>query len=108
MKSSKTLAALALWTAIVWAAPMPDAAAGEMTGSGTVTYVVTPLSSTKLGNGNTVVRLYLKGVVLAGDTGNPLHLASQDCTGSSLIGKTGKQLRAGGSCTGIAKDGDIW
>lgn len=75
---------------------------------GTVTYVAVSSETTKQADGKTVLRDHSKGVVLSTDPTASIHLSTQDCYGTNLMGTDGKPMMANGYCDGIDKDGDIW
>lgn len=85
-----------------------SATAGELNGKGTVTFSVTPVSSTPLASNTRHDEVRLKGVILADDPANPLHLSTQDCAGGSVSDAQGMAIEAAGSCTAVDRDGDMW
>lgn len=89
------------------AAPL-SAAAGEVTGKGTATYALTPVSSMPMADGTRHDEIRLKGVILADDAANPLHLSTHDCSGGAIADAQGMTIEAAGACTGVDRDGDVW
>lgn len=85
-----------------------SAVAAEFKDSGTVTYVPISTAVTKLANGGSLIKSHIKGVILANDTANPIHLSAQDCDGAAILAATGQQIAASGSCHAVDADGDVW
>ena len=85
-----------------------SALAAEYKGSGTVTYVPVATAVTQITGGRSLVKSHIKGVILADDTTNPIHLSAQDCDGVTIIAADGKQIAASGSCHAVDADGDVW
>ena len=102
--AAKTHLAIALAAALA-AAP---ALAGAEQGSGTVTYVTVQAEVADIGGGATVRRGHSKGVILADDPASVFHLATQDCTGATVIGADGAVLSDSGSCDAVDREGDTW
>ncbi len=84
------------------------AVAAETQLTGMVVYQVTPLSSVKLANGDTLQQSHLKGVILADEPAVLLDQNRQDCTGSSVTGPDGAEIEGSGSCVASDADGDTW
>ena len=103
MKRMTNLAALA---GLVMASI--SAHAEDITGSGTVTYAGFHIGQRPIADGKGLGQDHLKGVILANDPSNPLHLAAQDCIGASIIDKKGNPGDGAGYCDGIDKDGDVF
>ena len=100
------------WTAlaicgIVFGLLAAPAEAGEEKGSGTATYAPAAVETVQLANGSSVQRSHIKGIVLASDPSNSLHLASQDCFGTTLIAADGTAI-GNGYCDAVDADGDRW
>ena len=83
------------------------AEAGEETGSGTVTYAPAAVDTVQLADGSMVQRSHIMGIVLANDPSNSIHLASQDCFGTTVIAADGTAI-ANGYCDAVDADGDRW
>ena len=75
------------------------AAAAEVTGGGTVTFVGFHIGERPVAGGMTLGQDHLRGVVLADDPANPLHMAAQDCIGGSIFGPAGDEDRARATAT---------
>lgn len=82
--------------------------AAEVSASGTVTYIATPMGQSPLGDGRILSRVHLKGMVVASDPSVSLHLASQDCVGTTLLDAGGVQTYGAGTCDGVDADGNTW
>ena len=82
--------------------------AAEESASGTVTYIPVHSASEKLANGDTSQMMHLKGVVLTDDSSTSLHLAMQDCVGTTVIPADGAPPDGAGYCAGTDADGDLW
>ena len=102
--TAKTHLAIALAAAV---AAAPGLAMAE-NGSGTATYVTVRAEVSEIGGGATVRRGHSKGVVLADDPASDFHLATQDCTGATVIGADGAVMSDSGSCHAVDRDGDTW
>ena len=83
------------------------AEAGEESGSGTVTYAPAAVDNTQLPDGGMMQRSHIMGIVLADDPSNSIHLASQDCFGTTLIAADGT-ANGHGYCDAVDTDGDRW
>jgi hypothetical protein len=83
------------------------AQAGEEKGSGTVTYAPAKVTTEKLTDGSMMQRSHIMGIVLADDPSNSIHLASQDCFGTTLIAADGS-ANGHGYCDAVDADGDRW
>ena len=86
----------------------PDANAQERPTSGYAVYVPSHADDVTLADGHTLSNSIIRGVLIEDDPESPLHLVSQDCTGTDLLGSDGSPLRSVGSCTGIDADGDLY
>ena len=84
------------------------AVAEEHAVSGTVTYIITPLSTAPAANGGKFVQSHLKGVILSNDSSSALHLGAQDCSGTNLYDAKNMLVEGAGSCSAVDADGDIW
>ena len=84
------------------------AQAGEAQVSGFVTYSIKPLASTPAAGGSKLGKVHLKGVMVSNDPAHSLHLATQDCLGSSLDNADGSPIDSYGTCVATDKDGDVW
>lgn len=93
--------------AIVAAATSPVAAA-DYKGSGTATYVTTDSDTVSFAGGAVKQRFRLKGVIVADDPTNPIHLSAHDCGGSVVVGTDGAPVNGAGYCEATDKDGDVW
>ncbi len=83
------------------------AMAGEEKGGGTVTYAPAEVSNTQLPDGGMMQRSHIMGIVLADDASNSIHLASQDCFGTTVIAADGS-ANGHGYCDAVDADGDRW
>ena len=84
------------------------AAAAEVAGSGTVTYIFRHLGDRPIAGGNALGQDHLKAIILADDPANPLNMTEHDCLGGSIIGPNGDTGNGAGYCDGIDKDGDVY
>ena len=84
------------------------AAAAEVAGSGTVTYIFRHLGDRPIAGGNALGQDHLKAIILADDPTNPLNMTEHDCLGGSIIGPNGDTGNGAGYCDGIDKDGDVY
>ncbi len=107
MITKRVLWATSGWT-LLSLVLLSSAQAAEVKGNGSVTYVPVASESSQLPNGSTVQRTHLKGIVLADDASVPLHLASQDCSGTTVVAADGSPPVANGYCDGLDQDGDVW
>lgn len=80
---------------------------GEEKGSGTVTYAPAEVDNQSLADGSMIQRSHIMGIVLADDPSNSIHLASQDCFGTTLISADGS-AHGHGYCDAVDADGDRW
>lgn len=103
MKALVTIAICGLMIGVL-AAP---ATAGEETGSGTVTYAPAEVDTMQMADGSMVQRSHVMGIVLANDPSNSIHLASQDCFGTTVITADGT-ANGNGYCDAVDADGDRW
>lgn len=85
-----------------------SAIAAEYKASGTVTYVPISTAVTQIAGGRSLVKSHIKGVILANDPANPIHLSAQDCDGATILAADGQQIAASGSCYAVDADGDVW
>jgi len=85
-----------------------SAIAAEYKESGTVTYVPVSTAVTQIAGGRSMVKTHIKGIILANDTANPIHLSAHDCDGATILAPDGKQIAAYGSCHAVDADGDVW
>ena len=104
---------LPAWTGILGAGAIVAAAvspvmSAEFKGSGTVTYVMVDTDTVKFASGSSKQRINMKGVIVADDPSNPIHLSAQDCAGSLVVGPDGAPLDGGGYCEATDKDGEVW
>jgi hypothetical protein len=76
--------------------------------SGTATFTTVDSDAVTFGSGAVKQRIRLKGVILADDPTNPLHLSAQDCGGSVVVAADGTAVNGGGYCEATDKDGDVW
>ena len=83
------------------------ATAGEETGSGTVTYAPAEVDTVEMADGTVVQRSHIMGIVLADDQSVSIHLASQDCFGTTVITPDGTAT-GNGYCDAVDADGDRW
>jgi len=83
------------------------AEAGEEKGSGTVTYAPAAVETVQLPDGGMMQRSHIMGIVLADDPSNSIHLASQDCFGTTVIAADGTAI-ANGYCDAVNANGDRW
>ena len=95
-------------TSIMLAGLGAAAAAEEHAVSGTVTYLITPLSTAPAANGGKFMQNQLKGVILSNDSSSALHLGAHDCSGTSLYDAKDMLVQGAGSCSAVDADGDIW
>jgi hypothetical protein len=103
MKLIKTFLTLAL-TGIFLA---PAAIADDRTVGGYVAYIPDHTKEIVLPDGRKLVHTTLRGVLIEDDPKSPIHLLSQDCAGTDLIGSDGTPQQIGGACAAIDSDGDI-
>ena len=61
-----------------------------------------------LPNGGRVVETVSSGFTLMGDTGDPLHMSSLDCDGTTEFDADGNIVQGGGFCTLTDKDHDAY
>jgi len=83
------------------------AGAGEERGGGTVTYAPAAVDTVQTADGGMVQRSHIMGIVLADDPSNSIHLASQDCFGTTVIAADGTAI-ANGYCDAVNAKGDRW
>ena len=86
----------------------PPVRAAEITGSGTVTYVGRHIGDRPTAGGTGLGHDHLKGVILADDPENPMHMVEHDCLAGSLLGPEGDTGDGAGYCDGIDADGDVF
>ena len=98
-----TLLTLAL-TALLLA---PAAAAQEIAVGGYVVHSPGDMTNVALPDGRTLSSGTLRGIIIENDTGSPMHLMPQDCSGTTVLGSDGTLVQQAGSCTGIDADGDL-
>lgn len=82
--------------------------AAEVKGSGSLIYVPVASETSKLPDGRIVQRSHIKGIVRADDTNVSFHLASEDCSGTTVIAADGNTAVGNGYCDAVDKDGDVW
>jgi len=104
--SKKGLYASSVCMLLAAAVATPSSAA-EVKAAGSATYITVSSESTPHGE-MTLEREHSKTVILADDPNAPIHLSTQDCSGTNLIGADGVPIVASGYCDGADKDGDIW
>jgi len=97
---------IAMCTLIIGSLAAP-ASAGEEKGSGTATYAPAAVDTVQTADGGMVQRSHIMGIVLADDPSNSLHLASQDCFGTTVISADGTAI-ANGSCDAVDAASDRW
>jgi hypothetical protein len=103
---SNTWAAVAI-CAMIFTFLAAPATAGDEKGSGTVTYGPAEVENAWLPDGSMLQRSHIKGIVLADDPSNSIHLASQDCFGTTVIAEGGAAV-GNGYCDAVDADGDRW
>ncbi len=74
---------------------------------GIVAYHPGAATEVALPDGRKLVHTTLSGVLIEDNPESPLHLLSQDCSGTDLIGSDGSPQQIGGACAGIDADGDL-
>ena len=82
------------------------AAAAEVTGAGTVTFVGFHIGDRPVAGNQSLGQDHLRGVILADDPANPLHMAAQDCIGSGIYAPDGAEDSAG-YCDMIDPEGNV-
>ncbi len=103
----KRLATIAIFGLMIGGLAAAPATAGEETSSGTVTYVPVDMEMMEMPDGSMMQRSHIKGIVLANDSSSSIHLASQDCFGTTVIAADGTAT-GNGYCDGVDADGDLW
>jgi hypothetical protein len=93
--------------AMVFGSLVTPAEAGEEHGSGTVTYAPAEVENTQLPDGGMIQRSHIMGIVLADDASNSIHLASQDCFGTTVVPDGGTAI-GNGYCDAVDANGDRW
>ena len=83
------------------------AQAGEETASGTVTYAPASMETVQTPDGGMMQRSHIMGIVLCDDPSALIHLASQDCFGTTVVSPDGTAV-ANGYCDAVDADGDRW
>jgi hypothetical protein len=81
--------------------------AAEVTGGGTITFVGFHIGERPVAGGMTLGQDHLRGVVLADDPANPMHMAAHDCIGGSIFNPAGEEDKGAGYCDAIDADGDV-
>jgi len=82
------------------------AQAAEVSASGKNMFVNKVLESVKLADGTTAIRVLSDGFMSTEDAGNPLSLASMNCSGTTV--RRGEATVSGaGSCESLDLDGDV-
>lgn len=87
---------------------VPAAYAQSMEGGGYVVYVTQSANRTPMPDDGMMVSFHNAGVIVADDTSTPFHLATHDCTGTSLFGAGGALQASGSTCMARDADGDAW
>ena len=82
--------------------------AAEESATGSATYIPVHSKAMELANGDTSQITHLKGVILADDPSVSLHLAMQDCVGTTVIPSDGGPPDGAGYCAGTDANGDLW
>lgn len=80
---------------------------GEETASGTVTYAPASLDTVETADGGMVQRSHIMGIVLCDDPSASIHLASQDCFGTTVVSADGTVV-GNGYCDAVDAEGDRW
>ena len=86
----------------------PASIAQQRSISGHATYISTGAESIELVEGRTLGKTSSSAVLFEDDPQSPLHLMSQDCSGTNLIGSNGTLIQSVGSCFAVDSDGDIF
>ena len=92
--------------ALAMGAPALPAAAAEVTGAGTVTFVGLHVGDRPVAGDQVLGQDHFRGVILAEDPGNPLHMAAQDCIGGAIFAPDGTENGAG-YCDIIDPEGNV-
>jgi len=100
----KALAPIILLATLV----VPDAAAQETNISGYATYVGQESESVELASGHMLEATSSSAVLIEDDSESPLHLMSQDCSGTNLFDSEENLLQSVGSCVAVDGNGDIF
>ena len=103
---TKSWAAIAIFALVIGSVAAPATAGDEM-GSGTVTYAPAMVETVELPNGGMMQRSHIMGIVLADDPSNSIHLASQDCFGTTVVSADGTAV-GNGYCDAVDANGDRW
>jgi len=85
----------------------PVAFAETTTIGGLVAYLPGKSHEVALPDGRKLVHSQFSGVLIEDNTDSPIHLLSQDCAGTDLIGSDGAPIQIGGACAAINADGDL-
>lgn len=86
----------------------PVAFAQPMAVAGLAAYVSTGSDVTELADGRMIDATTSSTVLIEDDSQSPLHLMSQDCSGTNLLGADGALMQSVGSCVAVDSDGDIF
>ncbi len=83
------------------------ASAQEVKGSGTHMFVPKLVESFALADGTTSNRMTWSGFMTADDPTSPLRQSSMYCSGTAILTKDNKPVRAAGTCDAVDLQGDV-
>ena len=76
--------------------------------SGTGVYTRVSSNIIERADGSQVIHFADKGIIMASDTKSPLHLCTQDASGTAVLAADGSLVMASGYADGINADGDVF